>query len=276
MQRHMLHIFRNTPLGRETLLQSIFFCRTMNLNLDVYLPASSRLWLHFNDRNIPVDLDRSYATSPDTAGEHARDILQQEGLLQGASAVVPGSERKPQIDGTFGFMCCPRSMRKQPSTIGLGHIGTRVRRIVQRAPCAVLLASAAYKPWDSLMVFYGGSQIGARALRLGAMLKERSGLPLSVFTQQEIGPRKHRETITLPRELAAGIDEWRRFDSGDFVENLYHVPHTALVLLGAACGGAIRNYSSKLEKIQATLTNNLLLVGPCCNTPDRPASCYRR
>jgi nucleotide-binding universal stress UspA family protein len=42
------------------------------------------------------------------------------------------------------------------------------------------------------------------------------------------------------------------------------VPHDALVILGAYGHGLIRNlvFGSKMENIQSTIPNNLLIVGP--------------
>ncbi|MCP4108404.1 MAG: universal stress protein, partial [Desulfobacteraceae bacterium] len=38
MEPQLFHIFRNTPLGRETLLQSIYFCNKVGASLTVYIP----------------------------------------------------------------------------------------------------------------------------------------------------------------------------------------------------------------------------------------------
>ena len=43
MEARLLHIFRNTPLGRETLLQSIYFCKQMAVTPIVSAAASRRL-----------------------------------------------------------------------------------------------------------------------------------------------------------------------------------------------------------------------------------------
>ena len=60
------------------------------------------------------------------------------------------------------------------------------------------------------------------------------------------------------------VDQWHVFETGAFEENLYEVPHDALVVLGAYGHGVIRTivFGSKMEKIQSTLSNNLLIVGP--------------
>lgn len=38
----LLHIFRNTALGRETLMQSAFFCKQMGIPIAIYVPRESR------------------------------------------------------------------------------------------------------------------------------------------------------------------------------------------------------------------------------------------
>lgn len=54
------------------------------------------------------------------------------------------------------------------------------------------------------------------------------------------------------------------FEKGSFEENLYQVPHDALVVLGAFGHSLIKNilFGSKMEKIQSILPNNLLIAGP--------------
>jgi nucleotide-binding universal stress UspA family protein len=57
---------------------------------------------------------------------------------------------------------------------------------------------------------------------------------------------------------------WHFFEDGRLEENLYAIPHDSLVVLGAFGHGLIRDlvFGSKMEKIQSTLPNNLLVVGP--------------
>ena len=59
-------------------------------------------------------------------------------------------------------------------------------------------------------------------------------------------------------------DKWHIFETGNFEDNLYDVPHNALVVLGAYGHGIIRTivFGSKMETIQSTISNNLLIVGP--------------
>jgi len=69
--------------------------------------------------------------------------------------------------------------------------------------------------------------------------------------------------------ISGGDVEWRLCDSGTFEENLYAVPHDSLVVAGAAGHRLISElvFGSKLEAVQASLPNPLVVVGPDCRTP---------
>jgi len=269
METTLFHIFRNTPLGRETLLQSIFFCRRTNAVPVVYIPEHTKFLMYFENDVVQVDLDASYLTAPHSALAHASELLQAAGIAP--RYIEPKNftaSTLPDIPTHFDYMCCPRSISDMTSKIGLGYIGPRVRRIVQSARFAVLITSAAYKEWKRIVVFFGGSANAVKALKLGLRLSRQSGLPLEMFTQMEEGGREHYEAILkergLDREVAEKVVRWRLYDTGPLEENLYDVPHDALVVLGAFGHGLIRElmFGSKMEKIQSTICNNLLIVGP--------------
>ena len=61
--------------------------------------------------------------------------------------------------------------------------------------------------------------------------------------------------------------DWTVFDSGPFQENLYAVPHDALVVLGAYGHGLIKQlaFGSKMELIQSVLSNSIVIVGPAAH-----------
>ena len=42
MKNSLLHVFRNTPFGRETLLLSAYSCQKLQLSLDIYLPEEKK------------------------------------------------------------------------------------------------------------------------------------------------------------------------------------------------------------------------------------------
>ena len=66
------------------------------------------------------------------------------------------------------------------------------------------------------------------------------------------------------------INAWHIFEQNSFEENLYQVPHDALVVLSAYGHSRLKEmvFGSKLEKIQSTLPNNLLIVGPNYTEPN--------
>ncbi len=269
MKPKLFHIFRNTPLGRETLLHSLYFCRRVDASPMIYIPEFIKFLMYFENDVVQIDLDGSYLTAPETARAHALALATGEGIEpQFLEPKNFTASTLPDIPTNFDFMCCPRSISDLSSKIGLGHIGPRVRRIVQSARFPVMITSPNYKPWKSITVFYGGSANATKALRLGLRVARISGMPLDVFTQGE-GQGKadyegHIEASGLTEELEAHLRRWRFFDSGRLEENLYEVEHDALVVLGSFGHGLIRElvFGSKMEVIQSTLTNNMLIVGP--------------
>ena len=269
MDKQLFHIFRNNPLGRETLLQSLFFCKTVGASPVIYIPRHTKFLMYFENDVVQIDLDGSYLTSPATAKMHATELVEQAGIeprfLDPKNFTA---STLPDIQTNFDFMCCPRSISDLSSKIGLGYIGPRVRRIVKSARFPVLITSPVFKEWKSIASFFGGSANAVNALKLGLRLSRVSGLPLNVFTQMEQGSRevyeKVIETENLKEEVDRYVNKWHFFESGGFEENLYQVPHDALVILGAYGHGLIKNifFGSKMEQIQSTISNNFLIAGP--------------
>jgi hypothetical protein len=269
MTQKLLHIFRNTPLGRETLLQSIYFCQKMGVRPTIYIPESTKFLMYFENDVVQVDLDPSYLNDPDTAVSHVEQLLE-------AAKIKPELFRPknftastlPDIPTSFEYMCCPRSISDLSSKIGLGYIGPRVRRIIQAARFPVLITSPVYKPWQTIAVFFGGSSNAVNALRLGIRLAKITGMPLDIYTQVEKNtPAEYRSIVQdkgLDRSLEGILNQWTFFEKGRFEDNVYDVPHNALVVLGAYGHGIIRDivFGSMMEKIQSTISNNLLIAGP--------------
>jgi hypothetical protein len=269
MDAQLFHIFRNTPLGRETLLQSIYFCKKVGASLIIYIPEFTKFLMYFENDVVQIDLDDSYLTSPETALKHAKELLDQ-GKIK-ARFLEPKNftaSTLPDISTNFDFMCCPRSISDLSSKIGLGYIGPRVRRIVNSAKFPVLITSSVFKKWRSIAVFFGGSANAINALKLGFRVSRASEKPLSVYTHMEnVSKESYEEIIkneNLKEEMDRYVTEWYMFERGKFEENIYEVPHDALVVMGAYGHSLIRNifFGSKMEKIQSTITNNLLIAGP--------------
>jgi len=269
MESRLLHIFRNNPLGRETLFQSIYFCKKIGASPVLYIPKTTKFLMYFDNDVVQVDLDASYLTSPGTAEKHAAEILEQAGLQpRFLDPKHYTASTLPDIHTNFDYMCCPRAISDMSSKIGLGYIGPRVRRIVNAARFPVLITSPVYKEWKRIAVFFGGSANALKALRLGFNVSRFSGLKLDIFTQTGKSSKEDYKQVikdeNLEQEMDLYVDQWHFFENREFEENLYDVPHDALVILGAYGHGLIKNFvfGSMMEKIQSTISNNLLVAGP--------------
>lgn len=271
MEDRLLHVFRNTPFGRETFLQSLYFCKTLGVVPHLYLPQATQFLLYFDHDAVQVDLDGSYLMSPRTASAHAESLAQEWGVK--CSYLVPKNytaSQLPDIPTNFNYMCCPRSISDLSAKIGLGYIGPKVRRIVKSAAFPVLLTSAVFKPWNSIMVFYGGSMNANKALRWGLHLQRLSGYPLNMFTHTKNHDKDYfeqqLEDAGLLEAVRKNVRTWHRSDDGAFEDNLYIVPHDAFLVLGAYGHGLVKEllFGSKMETLQSWMPNNMLLVGPRC------------
>jgi nucleotide-binding universal stress UspA family protein len=224
--------------------------------------------MYFDDEAVQIDLDRSYLHEPDTAVEHARSLAENAGLKpRFINPKYRTAQDLPDLPTHYQFMCCPRSISDLSSKIGLGYIGPKVRRIMNSAPFPVLMTAEVFKAWKSIIVLFGGSESACHALEFGLQIAERSGLPLDVFIQLEHKEFYYYNQIHdagLEKSLSERVRNWYQFESGAFAENLYNVPHDALVLAGAYGHGMLKQmlFGSKLETVQTTLTNPMLVSGP--------------
>jgi len=268
MNPSLLHVYRNTPLGRETLMQSIYFCKTLDLGLTIYIPDAVRFMLYFDQEAVQVDLDRSYLAEPDSAKSRARLLTEKAGLA--ASFLRPRhrtAQDLPDLPTGYAFMSCPRSISDLSSKIGLGYVGPKVRRIIRAAHFPVLMTAPVFKPWKSVAVLFGGSDSSLNALRTGIAIAQRADFPLDLFIQMEQPLDYYEERIReagLEEALAQAVRQRYQFANGVFAHNLYSLPHDALVLAGAGGQGLIKEtlFGSKVEIAQTTLTNSMLVTGP--------------
>jgi len=268
MNKPVLHIFRNTPFGRETLLQSAYFCQRLQLSLSVYQPEFKRFLFYFDTDVVQVDLDASYLTDPATAKDHISEILASYQVKHTLTEPKGKSASDlPDLPTHFSFMTCPRSMRDDTRKIALGMIGSKVRRIVQAAHFPIYLPAPVFKPWTRLSVLYGGSDNAAGALRLALEINRLCNAPLQIFSQ---GDRDELEGQLLMQGFSASqikSFDWQFLGGGDITVQLYNIPHDGLVMLGAYGKGSIREalFGSTMEKVQSGLPNSLLVVGPKCH-----------
>ncbi len=171
------------------------------------------------------------------------------------------------------MMACPRVISQQSNRIGLGHIGPKVRSLVKQAPFPVFIPAMSFKAWTNVSAFFGGSELGAVAVKQGMAIARLARVPFAIHTQLE-GVTKDECDQSLADanilDTVVGSDvDWKLYDTGTLEENLYSVAHDSLVVVGAAGRKLIRElvFGSHLEAIQATLPNPLVVVGPDCQTP---------
>ncbi len=269
MDYKLLHIFRNTPFGRETFLQSLYFCNTIQASPVVYIPKSDKFLFYFSNDVIQVDLDSSYLTDPSTAEERARNLMADHGIKE--IFLTPKNytaSSLPDLPTHFDFLTCPRSVSDMSSKIGLGHIGPKVRRIIKHATFPILLTSPVFKPWKSITVLFGGSDNAVNALKLGLKLSLASGFPLDLYTLMEGRDQEfYRDNAKKQSfwEMAEPrIRKWHFWEKNQFDQMLYDIPHDAMLVMGAYGHGPLKDilFGSKLEQIQSTLGNIMMVTGP--------------
>ncbi|OPX37739.1 MAG: universal stress protein UspA [Desulfobacteraceae bacterium 4484_190.1] len=269
MNNQLLHVFRNTPFGRETFLSSVYMCQKTQMHLKIYIPQYPQFLMYFSREIVTIHLDSEFLQFPETAKRHAEELVQDTGIE--ASFLEPKrftASTLPDIPTDFGLMTCPRTISDISSKIGLGYIGPRVRGIIKNASFPVLIPASVFKEWKNILVFFGGSHNALNALKVGMKIQSLSGLPLKIFTYAQKKPKSHYEEIIdeagLTNRLKESLREWIFITQGSFDENLYEVPHDALVIVGAYGHGLIKDllFGSTMEKIQTLLPNSMLIVGP--------------
>ncbi|MDY6823016.1 MAG: universal stress protein [Thermodesulfobacteriota bacterium] len=272
MAYHHLHIYRNTPYGRENLLHSIYFCKKLDLALHVYIPRMKKMLMYFRTGAVEVDLDSSYINHTDTAERNIETILADHNGT--ASFVTPSAytgSNLPDIPTDFEFMACPRVISDLSSKIGLGRIGSKVRDILLHAPFPVFIPCQVFKKWRRIVVMFGGSANGVKSMRIGIKAARIAGVPLDVVTIRENdNPESHYQGVIKDRGLWPDLNEvmenWFFFNDGEFAENHFIISHEALIVMGISGHGKLKNivFGSTAEMIQSIFPNSLVLVGPGC------------
>ncbi len=265
--KRIFHVFRNTPLGRETLLGAAHLCRLTGMELDVYIPREERFALHLGGDLVEIRLDRSYLTSPGTAEGRVRALLEPLGVLH--RLVGPDhrvASTLPEVPVDFELMSCPRSLVEPPTALAPGRLGAAVRRLVRSAPFPVAVMPVPAIEWDRVAVMVGGSEPALAALAWARGVADAADVPLEVLTVDEEEARERAREALSRAGFEEGPGRSWRVVPGPFEEALWEVPRTALVFAGAFGQRGIRAklLGSRAETIQRTLPNPLVLVGPSC------------
>ncbi|MEJ2024894.1 MAG: hypothetical protein P8Y00_07740, partial [Deltaproteobacteria bacterium] len=72
----------------------LYFCRMAGLHLKVFLPKYVEFLMYFSREVVTIDLDKSFLQSPETAREHAKELIE-------------GSEVMPLSSGPNGSRLLP-------------------------------------------------------------------------------------------------------------------------------------------------------------------------
>jgi hypothetical protein len=241
----------------------------MRLDLDIFIPEQKKFLMYFDSEVVQIDLDESYLFAPETAREHAQALVQHKEI---AYRFLTPTERTAStlqdIPSDYMYMCLPRSVTDRISKIGLGHLGPKVRAILQAAHFPILIPSSVLKKWKNVVVFFGGSANALNALKVGITITRTTKTPLTLFIQSEGKDLDEYRSIIRKAGLLEALDAcdalWSFFPNDTLENNLYTVPHDALVIAGAYGQGVIKTvlFGSKMELLQSTLPNNFLIVGP--------------
>lgn len=271
----MLHIYRNSPLGRENLMQSAYFCKKhFGLSLEVYIPTSPQFSITLGADDFLIQLDVSYTQYPQSAKQRVAATLEAAECPYLLISPPEGDARAvPHLPGAWTIVSCPRVISEALTPIGLGHIGPKVRSLVKSATFPMFIPCLTYKPWTNVTAFFGGSPLGVLVVKEALAIARLSQVPARIHTQLDGITKEECEKALSDAGILGAISgsdvTWRVYERGDLVENLYDVPHDSLAVVGAAGHHVIRElvFGSKLEAIQSTLPNPLVVVGPNCVTP---------
>lgn len=270
--KRVLHVFRNTPQGRETLLGAAELCHATRSQLHVYLPGEPRFTLQLDADLIEVPLDRSYTLDPETARRHAEEALERTGVT--AHWVEPShrlASTMPVIQARFHVMSCPRSLSTPaPSPLPV-TLGSRVRRLVRSAPFPLLIPTAPHLGWSRVTAFFAGSKHALRALLWARDIASNAGVPLEILTHAERGAVRQAERALKESGLEESLGpHWRVLEAPAFTSLLWEVPRESLVVAGAfgRSGVKAQFLGSRTEAMLAHLPNPLFLVGPAAPAPE--------
>lgn len=271
MRDKLFHVFRNTPFGRDTFLQSIYFAKKMKLSLQVYIPQFSQFLMYFPGAVVTIELNKSFLYDPKTARKHANALIREHAVEASFFEPTELTARSlPDIPTDFQYMCCPRRISDLSTKIGHGDIGPKVRQIIRYSSFPVLIPTPVYKQWKRITAFFGGSSNAVRATEIALELQKRCGLPLTVFTKAERKAKSEYEAVLEEHQLQSRMNAadatWQFHKKGSFRKLLYEVPSDSLLVLGSNGHGMIRElvFGSKMEEIQKVLPNNMLVIGPNC------------
>ncbi|MFQ5707237.1 MAG: universal stress protein [bacterium] len=268
----VLHVYRNTPLGRETLRQAADFAKKTGSDLNVYIPEFDRFLLYFQRNAVEIRLDQSYSYLPETARENVEKVLMEMGVaLRLVKITSKTASNLPNLPTDFDFFSLPKVMVERQGRIQLGAIGTGVRQLVKNALTPALIAPGPFRDWSEILIFFGGSSYSVTALKWGMTLADTVGVPLNVVTLAENKKDKaaYEEIVQQHQIDVKQINQWEFVPSGSPVILLNKISCDALIVMGAYGHGRVYSklFGSKTEFIQKNVAQLLMLIGENCKPP---------
>ena len=273
MTLKVFHIYRNTPLGRETLLQAADFTKKVGGNLGVYVPEFDRLLLHFGSNAIEIRLDKSYLFAPESAGKKLSESLKVIGVKADLVSIKsqPASNL-PRLSSNFDIISLPRVMIEQQGRLNLAAVGSGVRQLVKNSHAPAIIAPGRFHDWSDILVLFGGSSYSVTALKWGIELAKQTALPLKVLTIVEKGKNRDDYEKSLRNEFKddGTAPEWQLMASSSKTSLLDEIERSSLVVMGAYGHGRIRSrlFGSTTELVQRNTANLIMLIGQNCRLPN--------
>jgi len=269
MQLNLLHVFRNTPLGRETLLQAADFSRKTHSRLNVYLPEFDRILLHFGSNAVEIRLDGSYLYLRESARQNLRKIAELARVrVHEVAPETMTASNLPRLPTNFDVISLPRIMVERKSHVSLG---SGVRKLVKSATVPALIAPGRFHDWREVLVLFGGSRFSVVALRWGMAISRESGLPLRLLTLagRQVSKRTCEEILSKNKLRPDDFKQWDILETEEPVSILDAIPRESMLVMGAYGHSGIRArlFGSTTELIQKNSANLIMLVGESCSPP---------
>jgi len=270
---NIFHIYRNTPLGRETLLQAADFTKKVGGTLNVYVSEFDRLLLHFGPNAIEIRLDKSYLFAPESSEKKLKENLDAIGVkADRVSIKSQPASNLPRLSSNFDIVSLPRVMVEQQGRLNLAAVGSGVRQLVKHSHAPAIIAPGRFHDWSDILVLFGGSAYSVAALKWGVELAKQTTLPLRVLTIVEKGKGREDYEMILRKEVGDGTaaSQCKFMESSTKTSLLDEIERSSLVVMGAYGHGQIRSrfFGSTTELVQRNTANLIMLIGQNCRLPD--------
>lgn len=269
----IFHVFRNTPLGKETLRQAADFVKQINGELNVYVPEHDRFMLYFEYNAVEISLNASYLYSIETAHANMNAVLDELGVAARLVHVkTKTGSTLPDIETTFDVISLPKVMTEPKGKLLSQSIGAGVRSLVNESPVPAIIGPGRFAEWNAVHTFFGGSTHSIRALKWAIKISSLAQVPLYVSSLCE-GKNKQVQYENLLKKAAIPTDsfsEWKFWHEKSFIEMLNMVSRNSLIVMGAYGHHKIRSklFGSKTELVLRNAANMLMLVGARCKNPE--------